>query len=106
MSCSDSQKRATMKYLQEKTDDIRLRVRKGTKARWKYCADKAGKSMTAYVHDAVDRQIAFDECGQNELDPTLLPNLIGWLKSHGHSAEEIIDCIQTMCSTQGNAGRC
>lgn len=54
---TDAQKRASIKYMQEKTDDIRLRVPKGTKDRWKAAADKAGVSMTKYVQDAVETRI-------------------------------------------------
>lgn len=51
---NEAQKRASMKYMQEKTDDIRLRVPKGTKDAWKAAAEKAGAaSMTQYVLEAV-----------------------------------------------------
>ena len=77
---TEARRRANLKYLKEKTDDIRLRALKGTKNRWKHYAELSGKSMTVYVLDAVDRQIAYDESGQNEFDPEILPNLIRWLK--------------------------
>ena len=96
MTYTEAQKRATMKYLKEKTDDIRLRVTKGTKERWKRYAELTGKSMTVYVCDAVDRQINYDESGQNELDPELLPNLIDWLRAHGHDADETLDCLKAL----------
>lgn len=52
---TEAQKRASIKYMQEKTDDIRLRVPKGTKDRWKAAAERAGAdSMTKFVMDAVD----------------------------------------------------
>ena len=54
---TDAQKRASMKYMQDKTDDIRLRVPKGTKERWKEAADQQGVSMTKYVVDIVDAHI-------------------------------------------------
>lgn len=56
---TEAQKRASIKYMQEKTDDIRLRVPKGTKDRWKAAADRAGAdSMTKFVQDAVEAYIA------------------------------------------------
>lgn len=61
MPYTEAQKRAAIKYISEKTDDIRLRLPRGTKDRWKEAAAKAGKSMTAYVNDAVDRQIDRDQ---------------------------------------------
>lgn len=52
-----AQKKASMKYMQEKTDDIRLRVPKGTKERWMAAAERAGISMTKYIQDAVENKI-------------------------------------------------
>jgi uncharacterized protein (DUF1778 family) len=43
--------------MQNNTDDIRLRVPKGTKNRWKAAADAAGVSMTQFVVKAVDAAI-------------------------------------------------
>lgn len=54
---TDAQKRASVKYLQEKTDDIRLRVPKGTKERWMEAADRAGMSMTKFVMEAVENKM-------------------------------------------------
>ena len=42
---TDAQRRATLKYLSEKTDDVRVRVPKGTKEYWKSAADAEGKSL-------------------------------------------------------------
>lgn len=54
---TEAQKRASIKYMQEKTDDIRLRVPKGTKDKWLAAAEKAGTSMTKYVLDIVNKHI-------------------------------------------------
>ena len=89
-----------MKYLAEKTDDIRLRVPKGTKDKWKHCASLSGKSMTVYVCDAVERQIALDESGENEIDSDLILNLISWMTEHNHTHEEIVDCLKALGSTK------
>lgn len=59
---TNAQKKASMKYLQEKTDDIRLRLPKGTKDRWKAAADQTGVSMTQYVQDAVE--VAIERTGK------------------------------------------
>lgn len=54
----DSQRKAVDKYLKEKTDDIRLRVPKGTKDRWRSAALKKGyKSMTSFVVNVVEKAI-------------------------------------------------
>ena len=54
---TEAQKRATMKYLQDKTDDIRLRVPKGTKERWKAAAEAQGKSMTQMVVELMEAEL-------------------------------------------------
>lgn len=58
---TEAQKKASIKYMQEKTDDIRLRVPRGTKSRWKAAADRCGVSMTKYVQDAVEAAIERDK---------------------------------------------
>lgn len=54
---TDAQKKASIKYIQEKTDDIRIRAPKGTKEKWKKAAERCGVSMTQFVIDAVDDKI-------------------------------------------------
>ena len=55
---TEAQKRASIKYLQNKTDDIRLRLPCGTKDRWNAAAEQAGyKSMTKYVQAVVEADI-------------------------------------------------
>ena len=52
---TEAQKKASMKYMQEKTDDIRLRLPKGTKDRWKAAAELAGaQSMTKFIESVVE----------------------------------------------------
>lgn len=51
---TEAQKNAAIKYMREKTDDIRLRVPKGTKDRWKAAAAAKGQSMTQFVVEAVE----------------------------------------------------
>lgn len=51
---TDAQKKASIKYIQEKTDDIRIRTVKGTKERWKQAADEKGMSLTQFVIEAVE----------------------------------------------------
>lgn len=55
---TDAQKKASIKYIQEKTDDIRIRTSKGTKDRWKKTADKLGMSMTQFVVGIVEEDKA------------------------------------------------
>lgn len=55
---TEAQKQASMKYLADKTDDIRVRLPRGTKDRWKAAADAAGVSLTIYIRDAVEAAIS------------------------------------------------
>jgi len=53
----EGSKNAIKKYIAEKTDDIRLRVPKGTKERWKEYAESKGISMTKFVVQVVEEAI-------------------------------------------------
>ena len=58
MPYTEAQKRASIKYMKEKTDDIRLRVPAGLKEKYKAEAEKRGyASMTQFIIDCVERQI-------------------------------------------------
>ena len=57
MAYTEAQARATKKYIKEKTDDIRLRVAKGTKELWKEEAEQRGMSMTKFVKSCVEKEI-------------------------------------------------
>ena len=54
---TDAQKKAAIKYLAEKTDNIQLRMPRGTKDRWKQAAEARGVSLTQFVADAVETAI-------------------------------------------------
>lgn len=95
MPYTEAQKKATLKYLAEKTDDIRLRVPKGTKERWKHYANLAGKSMTVYVCDAVARQIAIDEDGENIPENTI-DIIISLLKDRGFNDSDIVEFLKAL----------
>lgn len=53
---TEAQKRAAEKYLSEKTEDVRLRVPKGTKDRWRAKAEAQGKSLQRFIIDAVEKE--------------------------------------------------
>lgn len=57
MPYTEAQKKASIKYMAEKTDDIRLRVPKGLKDKYKKEADARGKSMTQFIIDCVEKEI-------------------------------------------------
>ena len=54
---TEAQKKASMKYLKDKTDSIQIRTPKGTKDRWKIAATVRGKSLNQFIVDIVEREI-------------------------------------------------
>jgi predicted HicB family RNase H-like nuclease len=50
---TEAQKKSAEKYLQEKVEDIRIRVPKGQKAAIKAYAEAQGKSLNQSVVDAI-----------------------------------------------------
>lgn len=55
---TEAQKAATIKYLKEKTDDVRVRVPAGTKNVWQDAAKARGKSLTRFIIDVIEEEIA------------------------------------------------
>lgn len=51
---TEAQKKASMKYLTDKTDDIRIRMPKGTKEAWQQMAQASGRSLTQFIRDCVE----------------------------------------------------
>lgn len=54
---TEAQKKASMKYLKEKTDSIQIRAVKGTKERWKAAAEARGKSLNQMIVDTIEAEI-------------------------------------------------
>lgn len=57
MAYTEAQKKASIKYMAEKTDDIRLRVPKGLKDKYRSEAKKRGVSMTQFIVNCVENEI-------------------------------------------------
>lgn len=57
MAYTEAQKKASIKYMSEKTDDIRLRVPKGLKDKYRVEAEKRGISMTQFIVNCVEKEI-------------------------------------------------
>ena len=57
MAYTEAQKKASIKYMSEKTDDIRLRVPKGLKNKYKAEAEKREISMTQFIINCVEKEI-------------------------------------------------
>ena len=61
MAYTEAQKRANIKYLKEKTDDIRIRVPKGKKDEYKQQAESKGESLNSYIIKLIEKDIAEDK---------------------------------------------
>ncbi len=55
---TDAQKQASIKYMQARTDDIRIRVPKGKKEEYKAFAEKQGVSLNGLIVELLDRAMA------------------------------------------------
>ena len=53
----EGSKEAIKRYIAEKTDDIRIRVPKGTKEKWKAAVGEHGLSFTAFIKEAVKEKM-------------------------------------------------
>ena len=58
-----AQKKATEKYLKEKTDSIQIRTQKGVKEKWRGEAAARGKSLHQFIIDAVETEISTPAAG-------------------------------------------
>lgn len=60
MAPSEAQKRATIKWQQEKVEEIKFRVPKGRKAVFKAHADSTGESLNAFLLRAAEETVKRD----------------------------------------------
>lgn len=95
MPIADSKRKANDRY-NAKCDYISIRPLKPIGEKIRAAASGSNKSLQAYILDAVDRQMAFEEYGENEIDSKVITNLMKWLKGHGHDDKEIIDCLSSL----------
>lgn len=57
MATSEAKKRGNQKHISEKLDEIKIRPSKGTKDRWKSCADAQNTSLQKFIIAAVESYI-------------------------------------------------
>lgn len=98
MPVSKSKRESNDKY-NAKCDYISLRPLKPIGERIRQAARDADKSLQGYILDAIDEQIKKDQDGDN-VSQGLLTSLDRWLRGHGHSEDEILDCIETISKTK------
>ena len=63
---NEKKKRNQYKFDKEKYDHIHLQTPKGKKEIIKFHAEKQGKSLNAFVNEAIDNQIERDEQESNQ----------------------------------------
>lgn len=54
---TEAQNKATQKYIKENLEEIKFRVKKGEKTKYKEAAEKAGLSMAKFFLTAADEKI-------------------------------------------------
>ncbi len=57
---TEAQNKATQKYIRENLEEIKFRVKKGEKEKYKNAADKAGLSMAKFFITAANEKIERD----------------------------------------------
>ena len=66
MAVSEAQKRATIKWQKEKTDEVRVRVPKGERAVIQAHANQQGESTTAFIKRAIKETMERDNAEKSE----------------------------------------
>lgn len=62
---TEAQNKATQKYIKENLEEIKFRVKKGEKDKYKEAAEKAGLSMAKFFLTAANEKIERDGKGKN-----------------------------------------
>ncbi|MBE6035012.1 MAG: hypothetical protein E7222_10010 [Clostridiales bacterium] len=62
--------------------------------------ENAGKSLNDFITDAIGEKI--DKTDNEEIPAGLIQRIMEWLKDHGHSDKEILDCILYMCKDESD----
>lgn len=92
MPVSDAKRKSNDKY-NAKCDYIAIKPLKPIGEKIRQSAKAKGKSLQGYILDAVDKQIAEDENGQ-EIPSEVIAKSIEWLKDHDHTNDDVIDYME------------
>ena len=74
---TEAQNKATQKYIRENLEEIKFRVRKGEKDKYRVAAERAGMSMARFFLDAADEKIARDGLEEDSHGPGINPDAEG-----------------------------
>lgn len=91
MTASKAQIRAVSKYKDKNYKRIPLDVNKEFYTYLKGIADSQGKSVNGFIKEAINEKC---ENITDEIPSDIIPKLISWLTSHGHSEAESLECIK------------
>ena len=91
MAYSESQNKATQRYKAKSYKRVPLDVPNEFYVYLKGVAEEQGRSVNGFIKEAINEKCSG---AKDELPQELLPNLMKWLKEHGHSESEIVDCIE------------
>ena len=56
-----AQRRATNKYIKEKTDELKIRIPKGQKAEYQAHAESRGESLNGFINRAANEPVSRDK---------------------------------------------
>ena len=98
MPVSESKRKSNDKY-NSKCDTIQIRPLKPIGDRIRSAAAVAGKSLQSFILDAVAEKIKRDQDGEN-IPAGMISSLTAWLKDHGFTEDQIIDCIESISKTE------
>ncbi len=81
------------RYKRERQSRIPLDVSKEYHIYLKGVAASAGMPLNSFIKQAVE-----EKCNniKDEIPPQVIPNLMRWLKDHGHNEKEVADCLQCL----------
>lgn len=65
---TQTQNKATQKYIKEHLEEIKIRIPKGRKAYYKAAAAAADQSLNQFAVNALDEKIERDSIGVKEVD--------------------------------------
>lgn len=87
------------KYIKENKDRINFLMAKGTKTLIKAASDNLGITPSEFIREAISEKL---DNVKDEIPPEIIPNLMEWLKNHGHTDTEIVDCLRYLGRKEEN----
>ena len=91
MTATKAQIKAVTKYKEKTYSRIPLDVKKEYHEYLKGVAQEHGMSVNGFIKEAID-----EKCNnvKDEIPEGLIQNLMAWLRDHGHTDADIVDCIE------------